>query len=220
MRQANKLSARRVAELCRPGVKPGLRGDGHGLYLQVSAYGTTSWIFRYQIDGVARKKGLGATHTVSLAEAREEAKELRKLVRKGIDPIEVEKAERGRRKAEAAKAVTFKECADRCIEAHRTGWKNAKHAAQWDATFNETRRGARVYPAATDAINGLPVAAIDTGLVLKALEPIWTKTPEIGAARARADRGGAELGKGARIPRRRESGAMERPSRPLASGPQ
>src|ERR1700740_1812761 len=98
MRQANKLAARRVAELCRRGVKPGLYGDGHGLCLQVSAYGTTSWIFRYQIDGVARKKGLGATHTVSLAEAREAAKEARKLTRKGIDPIEAEKAERGRRK--------------------------------------------------------------------------------------------------------------------------
>jgi integrase len=184
MRAANKLSARRVAELCRPGVKPGLHGDGHGLYLQVSAYGTTSWIFRYQIDGVAHKKGLGATHTVSLAEAREEAKEARKLTRKGIDPIQVEKAERMSRKAEAAKAVTFRECAARYIEANRQGWKNRKHARQWGATFNETRRGARVYPAATEAFNDLPVSAIDTPLVLKALEPIWTKTPE-SASRAR-----------------------------------
>jgi hypothetical protein len=172
MRAANKLSARRVAELRRPGAKPGLYGDGHGLYIQVSRfwsveyvdkaagksrsksfdkekealalrdhlsgegmeariepYVTTSWLFRFMIDGVERKMGLGATYTVTLAEAREAAKEFRKLTRTGIDPIEVEKAERGRRKAEAAKAVSFKECADRCIEAHRTGWKNAKHAA-------------------------------------------------------------------------------------------
>jgi len=178
MRAANKLSALRVRELCRPGVKPGLHGDGHGLYLQVSAYGTTSWLFRFMVDGVARKMGLGATHTVSLAEAREAAKEARKLTRKGIDPIEAEKAERAIRKAEAAKTVTLKECAEAYIKANHAGWKNAKHAAQWKATFNETRRGSLVFPAATEAINDLPVSAIDTGLVLKVLEPIWTKTPE------------------------------------------
>src|SRR5271166_1473974 len=184
MRAANKLSALRVRELCRPGVKPGLHGDGHGLYLQVSAYGTTSWLFRFMVDGVARKMGLGATHTVSLAEAREAAKEARKLTRKGIDPIEAEKAERAIRKAEAAKTVTLKECAEAYIKANHAGWKNAKHAAQWFATFNETRRGSLVFPAATEAINDLPVAGIDTGLVLKVLEPIWTKTPET-ASRAR-----------------------------------
>ncbi len=150
MRAANKLSARRVAELSKPGVKAGLHGDGHGLYLQVSEFGTTSWIFRFMLDGVARKMGLGATHTVSLAEAREAAKEARKAVRKGIDPIEAEKAERGRRKAEAAKAVSFKECADRYIAANRAGWKNEKHADQWFATFNETKRGSLQFPAATN----------------------------------------------------------------------
>ena len=119
-----------------------------------------------------------ATHTVSLAEAREAAKEARKAVRKGIDPIEAEKAERGRRKAEAAKAVSFKECADRYIAANRAGWKNEKHADQWFATFNETKRGSLRFPAATELINALPVSGIDTGLVLKVLEAIWTKTPE------------------------------------------
>lgn len=178
MRAVNKLSARRVAELCKPGVKSGLYGDGHGLYLQISEYGTSSWIFRFMIDGIARKHGLGATHTVSLAEAREAAKEARKLTRKGTDPIEAEKAQRASRKAEAAKVVTFKEAADKYIAANRAGWKNPKHAAQWDATFNETRRGKRVYPAATAAINDLPVSAIDTALVLKVLEPLWQKTPE------------------------------------------
>jgi integrase len=74
--------------------------------------------------------------------------------------------------------VTFKECADRYIAANRAGWKNEKHADQWFATFNETKRGSLKFPAATEAINALPVSAIDTGLVLKVLEPIWTKTPE------------------------------------------
>ena len=74
--------------------------------------------------------------------------------------------------------MTFKACADAYIKANRSGWKNDKHAAQWGATFNETRRGNRIFPAATAIINDLPIAAIDTGLVRKVLEPIWYTTPE------------------------------------------
>ena len=90
MREGGKLSAAAV----RNAKKPGLYGDGHGLYLQISAFRTKSWIFRFMIDGVARKMGLGPIHTVSLAEARAEALKARQLARKGIDPIEAEKAKR------------------------------------------------------------------------------------------------------------------------------
>jgi hypothetical protein len=173
-REGNKLSAIAV----RAASKPGLYGDGHGLYLQVSAFETKAWVFRYMINGRARKMGLGGLHTVSLAEARKRAAGARLKVLDGIDPISEGQAKRAARRVEAAKAMTFKECADAYVKANRDGWKNDKHAAQWDATFNETRRGRRVYLAATAALNDLPVSAIDTGLVLKALEPIWTKTPE------------------------------------------
>jgi len=173
-REGNKLSSAAV----RIASKPGLYGDGHGLYLQISNFGTKAWVVRYMIDGVARKMGLGALHTVSLAEARKRANEARLQVLDGIDPLDAKKSARLRKKVETAKAVTFKECADKYIEANKAGWKNLKHAGQWSATFNETNRGDRRYPAATAAINDLPVAAIDTGLVLKVLEPMWTKTPE------------------------------------------
>ena len=82
MREGNKLSAAAV----RNAAKPGLYGDGHGLYLQISIFGTRAWIFRYMLDRRARKMGLGPLHTVSLKEARAEALEARKLVRKGIAP--------------------------------------------------------------------------------------------------------------------------------------
>ena len=174
MRQGSKLTAMAV----RNATKPGLYGDGHGLYLQVSAFETKAWVFRYMVDGRARKMGLGPLHTISLAEARKRAAEARLRVHDGIDPIDDHKAQRARKRLEAAKAMTFKACADRYIEANREGWKNSKHADQWFSTFNATARGSLKFPAATDAINELPVAAIDTGLVLKVLEPIWTKTPE------------------------------------------
>jgi hypothetical protein len=65
-REGNKLTAAAVSAAN----KPGLYGDGHGLYLQVSAFDTKAWVFRYMIDGTARKMGLGPLHTISLAEAR------------------------------------------------------------------------------------------------------------------------------------------------------
>ena len=70
--------------------------------------------------------------------------------------------------------MTFKQCADAYVEANRAGWKNPKHAKQWASTFRKT----------TAAINDLPVAGIDVGLVLKVLEPIWEAKPET-AARVR-----------------------------------
>ena len=136
-REGNKLTAAAV----RAATTPGLYGDGHGLYLQISAFDTKAWVFRFMIDGRARKMGLGALHTVSLAEARRRAADVRLKVLDDIDPIDEARARRAKRRVEAAKAMTFKECADAYIKANRGGWKNDKHAAQWDATFNETRRG-------------------------------------------------------------------------------
>jgi integrase len=181
MRKGNKLTAAGV----RAASVPGLYGDGHGLYLQVSSFGTKAWIFRYMVDGQARKMGLGPLHTVSLAEARKRAAEARLKLQDGIDPIAERDSARDARKAAAAEAKaavarrkTFKECADAYIADNEVGWRNAKHAAQWNATFNETKRGQTRYPAITVPINDLPVSEIDTALVLKVLKPIWREKPE------------------------------------------
>jgi integrase len=152
--------------------------DGYGLWLQVSTYETKSWLLRYMIDGRADSMGLGPLNTVSLAKAREKAQKARDLLAEGINPRDARDAERRQRKLEAVKQMTFKQCADAYIRANRGSWKSDKHAGQWNGTFNETRRGKRVYPAATAFLNDLPVSAIDTGLVRKVLEPIWFETPE------------------------------------------
>ena len=175
MREGNKLSAAAV----RNAKEPGLYGDGRNLYLQVSEWGTKAWLFRYMIDGQARKMGLGALHTVGLAEARKRAAEARLRVLDGIDPIEDRKAARGRAKAEAAKVVTFKECAVAFIAANKSAWKSAKHAAQWPATL-----ATYAYPVFGD----LPVASVNVALVTKALEPIWqTKTETASRLRGRIE---------------------------------
>ena len=147
----------------------GLFGDGGGLFLQVSERGAKSWIFRFKKDGRLRVMGLGPVHTVSLAEAREEARLCRKARLGGIDPIDARRAGRIEERIEAARAMSFAECAAAYIAAHRAGWRNPKHAAQWPSTL-----AAYVYP----IFGGVPVQAIDTGLVVKAIEPIWTTKPE------------------------------------------
>jgi integrase len=164
-RETNKLTALRVGRA----KKPGHYGDGGGLYLQVAASGAKSWVFRFRDGGKLREMGLGATHTTSLAEARDAASACRKARRDGIDPIEARKASRLQAKLDEAKAMTFKACAEAYIEAHRAGWRNPKHAAQWPSTLMSY-----VYP----ILGGLPVQAIDTALVIKAVEPLWTSKTE------------------------------------------
>lgn len=143
--------------------------DGGGLYLQISRSGTKSWIFRFAMEGREREMGLGPVHTIGLSDARLLAAEARKLKLRGEDPIEARRAERQAKKLDDARAMTFKQAAAAYIKANKAGWKNAKHAAQWEATL----------AAYADPIFGaLPVAAVDTGLVMKALEAIWTEKPE------------------------------------------
>jgi integrase len=113
--------------------------------------------------------GLGSLDTIGLADARERARRAREQRLDGHDPIELRKAARLAAQVDAAKAVTFKDCAKRYIGAHQPAWRSPKHAAQWGATL-ETY----VYPAFGD----LAVQAVDVGLVLKAIEPIWTAKPE------------------------------------------
>jgi integrase len=159
----------RLSAVALPKLKAGMHPDGGGLYLQVTRGGAKTWIYRFMLHGRAREMGLGPLHIVSLAEAREKARECRRLRHEGIDPIEARKTRLAEERLAAATTMTFRECAERYIEAHRAGWKNPKHAAQWPSTL-----AAYAYP----VIGELPVQAVDVGLVTKALEPIWRTKPE------------------------------------------
>jgi hypothetical protein len=76
----------------------------------------------------------------------------------GIDPIEARRSQRASQRLDAAKTIDFQKCADAYIASHRAGWKHPKHLHQWQASL-----ATFVYP----AIGSLPVAAIDTGLVMR-----------------------------------------------------
>jgi hypothetical protein len=143
--------------------KRGKHGFGNGLYLYVHAGNSRSWVLRYGPQG-RREMGLGATHVLTLAEARERARECRKLLLDGIDPIAARREGKTAAKIAAAKSMTFAQCADIYFEAHRAGWRAAKHATEW-------RQSLRTY--AEPVIGDLPVQNIDTSLVLKVVQPIW-----------------------------------------------
>ena len=161
-----KLKALTVGRLTKT---PGLYSDGAGLYLRVTSPTACSWAFRYMIGRKAHEMGLGKYPDVTLAEARVRASEARKLKSQGIDPIDHRKAIRQSKLADAARAITFNDAARSYIESNRTGWRNAKHAGQWEAT---------IATYAEPIMGALAIQDIDTGLVLKVLEPIWSTKPE------------------------------------------
>ena len=108
--------------------------------------------------------GLGGLAAVSLSDARRRALAARKILAEGLDPLEEGRALAVAKAAEAAKAITFREAADRYIATHQSSWRNAKHIAQWSSTLEAY---------AMPVFGNVSVATIDVDLVLKVLEPIW-----------------------------------------------
>jgi len=129
--------------------------------------------------GRVRDMGLGRFRDVTLAEARKKVTELRLLRSQGVDPVEARKARYVEEKLEAARALTFRECAGQYIATHAPSWKNAKHAAQWPSSLE-----AYVFPILGD----VPVQNVDTALVPKTLQPIWAnKITTAGRIRGRIE---------------------------------
>lgn len=157
----NRLTARGVATVTKPGYHP----DGGGLYLQVTASGAKSWVFRYRFEGRRPEMGLGPLHVIGLADARAAADVARKMVQSGQDPLA------GRRAATVATSSipTFWEAATAYIAEREAGWTNPKHAGQWTSTL-ETY--------AMPVLGDLRVDRIETEHVLAVLRPIWTTKTE------------------------------------------
>ena len=161
-RATGLLSARKAATL----KQPGRHADGGNLYLSISENGGRRWVLLYTLNGKRREMGLGsaADGQVSLAVAREQASEARRLLHAGIDPL----ADKQARKQAERPIPTFGAFADDYLASHRPKFRNEKHAAQWEMTLTTY----------CQPIRSLPVDAIDTEAVLKVLQPIWTEIPE------------------------------------------
>jgi integrase len=184
----NKLSDRQVRT-----AKAGMHGDGGNLWLQVTAGKSgqlhRSWLFRYATgevtaskSGKARKvervMGLGPLDSVSLATARRKAADARALIATGQDPIQVRDDRRAAQAALAARAMTFDQCCDGYVADHERGW-TARHKRVWGNSIRD-----HVSP----VFGKLPVAMVETPLVLRAVKPIWaTKHPTAKNVRERIE---------------------------------
>lgn len=148
-------------------VTPGRYSDGGNLYLFVRGDGGRVWTFRYKAaTGRQREMALGAVADITLSEAREKARDARRLLDAGTDPIDA----RASAKREAiGLGNTFREISALYIKAHEDGWKNAKHRQQWANTL-ETY--------AHPIMGELAISKIAVGDVLRVLEPVWREKPE------------------------------------------
>ena len=185
-KKAKELSALAVAKLKTEGRHA--VGGADGLHLRIAG-GSRAWVLRVAVgtrlndNGKPvvhrRDVGLGSYPEVSLAEAREKAREMRKQVRDGIDPIEQKKQDREALRIQQSKAKTFRECAEVVIANKSRELKNAKHVAQWQSTL-ETY----AYPTIGERI----VGTITKADVVAVLEPIWqTKNETANRLRGRIE---------------------------------
>jgi len=171
-RKAEGLTAAKVKA-----ATPGRYGDGNGLYLFVRSAEARFWVFRYTRAGRMREMGLGRAGAdeaaVKLADARDEAARLHKLVKAGIDPLDQREVEAAQKAAEAQqaaiRAISFRTVSERYLGAHEKSWRNPKHRMQWRNTLDTY---------AHPYFGDLPVGDVSTEHVLAALEPIWRAKPE------------------------------------------
>jgi integrase len=187
-----KLTVLKIRSLTEPGRYP----DGEGLFLNVNGKGSASWILRVQYASRRRDIGLGSLKYFSLAEARDAAYAMRKMIAQGLDPV-------AERKKERVVIPTFREAAEQVHQEHEKAWKSGKHQKQWLTTLVNY-----AFPKLGDR----PVDQIEGPLIRNVLAPIWLSKPE--TARRVRQRIGAVLdwayAKGFR--------ATEAPMRSLSKG--
>jgi integrase len=152
-----RLTAATVRSVTAPGFYP----DGHGLYLKVDNHGAKRWVQRLVIQGKRRDIGLGSASIKSLADAREEAFNNRKLARSGGDPIAT--------KRQAANVWTFEAATEKVHELHKPTWRNPKHGQQWLNTLKQY---------AFPHFGKKRVDTLTSADVLTVLTPIWNSRPE------------------------------------------
>jgi len=110
--------------------------DGGGLFLQVRPTGLKYWQFRYtKPDGRESSIQIGPYPRVTLEQARTARNSHQAAVARGDDPSVLRKQDKARRKVDAARSMTFKQCAGKYIEAHEGAWRNVKHGQQWTNTL-------------------------------------------------------------------------------------
>jgi len=178
-KRALELKSIQVNRIATPGRHP--VGGVSGLHLNVTDTGAKSWILRVMVGNKRRHIGLGSLADVSLAQARDLAREKRKMIAEGIDPVEVRKETRALALLQSEKGITFEDAFERYFaEKLESELSNPKHRAQWRSTLTTY-----AYP----TIGNLAVNEVSKEAVLSVLAPIWvTKTETATRVRQRIER--------------------------------
>ena len=171
------MTQRFTALFVRHVKQPGRYNDGRNLYLQVRESTrredpdavNKSWVFRYKRFGKDTWMGLGPYPDIGLGEARELAAKARTQLLKGIDPLDDKRARQRAARCAHDDRLSFAECAEQYVDAQAPGWSNPKHVDQWRNTLTKL---------AGPIIGRLQVDDIDTALVMRCIEPLWTSRTE------------------------------------------
>ncbi len=166
-KKARELSALDVKRIQHPGHAHNATfavGGVDGLLLQITPSGARSWILRCNVGSKRRHIGLGGFPDVTLAGARERARETRDMIRQGVDPIEHKKATRAALEASQKRGLTFSDAMEKFLVGKLEEFDNPKHKKQWRATLDAY---------AAPAVGKMLVADIGVSDVQRILEPIW-----------------------------------------------
>lgn len=137
-RVAKELTALDVKRLQHPGSAGNATfavGGVSGLLLQVTPNNGRTWLLRVAVGGKRREIGLGGFPDVTLAQARERAREAKDQIRRGIDPVEERKAARAALTAARRRGLTFADAVEKSLAAKLDAFRNAKHRDQWRNTL-------------------------------------------------------------------------------------
>jgi integrase len=171
-RKAKELSSLEIRRLTHPGSGRNVTfavGGVSGLLLQIAPTNRRSWILRTVIGDKRREIGLGPYPDVSLAQARERAREAKNTIEQGIDPVEQRKSAQASLAAAQRRGLTFSAAVDRYLAAKLDAFKNPKHRQQWRNTL---------VTYATPQLGPFLVSDITVQDVLRVLEPIWRNKTE------------------------------------------
>jgi integrase len=131
------LSVKRVEKLLRAGVRGRhTDGDVKGLMLCVESKTSAAWSLRWQRDHKTHQMGLGSARPgsssyLSLAAAREKAREQYERLARGIDPLERKRQEREAQRQAEATRHTFRQAAQACHAALEPGWSSSHHSDEF-----------------------------------------------------------------------------------------
>lgn len=155
-------------------------GGVAGLLLQVTPTGAKSWVYRTRIGSKRRSIGLGGFPDVSLAQARDKAREVRDKIAAGIDPVEERNEKRRELLAAQLSTMTFADATRQYMKMKAKEFRDPRQAGQWESSLERH---------AMPHIGKLPVREIELPHIKAVLEPIWeTKTETANRIRGRIEK--------------------------------